>query len=86
MSGSGLSWLLVGAGDIARKRVAPALAASKGSRLAAVCDVNVDGAKALAAAHGAPETYGDLDRALERSAADAVYIATPVWLHAGQAL
>ena len=34
-----VKWLLVGAGDIARKRVAAALAGATDSELVAVCDM-----------------------------------------------
>ncbi|OGD22876.1 MAG: hypothetical protein A2W03_06115 [Candidatus Aminicenantes bacterium RBG_16_63_16] len=77
------NWLLVGAGDIAGKRVAPALAASGG--LVAVCDVVRERAEQTAARHGAPEVYHDLDEALTGTSAEAVYLATPVFLHARQA-
>lgn len=78
-------WLLVGAGDIAQKRVAPALAQTPNSRLVAVCDPARDRAESLARTHGAAAVYADFEEALERTDATAVYLATPVALHAGQA-
>lgn len=81
-----LKWLLVGAGDIARKRVAPALASAPGSALAGICEVRPQAAAALAAEYQVAEVYHDLDAALAGTAADAVYLATPVGLHARQAL
>ncbi len=80
-----MNWLLVGAGDIAGKRVLPALAAAPGSRVAAICDLNAERAAALAAPHGAA-VFTDYARALAEAEADAVYVATPVFLHAPQAL
>jgi predicted dehydrogenase len=80
-----VNWLLVGAGDIARKRVAPALAGAPGSALAAVCDPRLDAALALAADFGGVPVFAELDEALAQSAAEAVYLATPIHLHAGQA-
>jgi predicted dehydrogenase len=76
-----LSWLVVGVGDITRKRVLPAILAEPRSRLAGI--VTRDPAKA--------EPYGvrsfsDLDSALAGSDATAVYIATPVFLHAPQTI
>jgi predicted dehydrogenase len=76
-----LSWLVVGVGDITRKRVLPAILAEPRSRLAGI--VTRDPAKA--------EPYGvkswsDLDTALAESDATAVYIATPVFLHAPQTI
>jgi len=76
-----LSWLVVGVGDITRKRVLPAILAEPRSRLAGI--VTRDPAKA--------EPYGvkawsDLDSALAGSDATVVYIATPVFLHAPQTI
>ena len=76
-----LSWLVVGVGDITRKRVLPAILAEPRSRLAGI--VTRDPAKA--------EPYGvrswsDLDSALAASDATVVYVATPVFLHAPQTI
>ncbi len=81
-----VNWLLVGAGDIARKRVAPALAAAPGSALAGVCDPRLEAARELAAQHQASEVYSDWAEALEHTRADAVYLATPIHLHAAHAI
>jgi 1,5-anhydro-D-fructose reductase (1,5-anhydro-D-mannitol-forming) len=74
-------WLLVGGGDIARKRVAPALHESPHSRLVAVCDRVEERARQLAADFGGGKTYTEYDAALADSGIDAVYVATPVHLH-----
>src|SRR6476660_910483 len=76
-----LSWLVVGIGDIPRKRVLPAILAEPHSRLAGI--VTRDPAKA--------EPYGataweNLESALAASESNAVYIATPVFLHAPQTI
>lgn len=78
-----LRWCLAGAGDIAGKRVASALAAS--GELVAVCDVVRERAERAATQFGAREVYADLGEALAATSAEAVYIATPVYLHAQQA-
>ena len=80
-----VDWLLVGPGDIATKRVAPALTEAASSRLAAVCDAVPERAAELARAYGVEEVYADLDEALARTSANAVYFATPVFLHSQQA-
>ena len=82
----GVRWLLVGTGDIARKRVAPALASCAGSRLVGACDIARDRAAALAGELDVGEVYTDLHEALSATSADAVYLATPVSLHAPQAV
>ncbi len=81
-----LKWLLVGTGDIANKRVAPALAEGKKSELVAVCDLRLTEAKKLADKFEVQEVYQDFSQALAESSADAVYLATPIWLHAEHAV
>ena len=80
-SGGAPRWLLVGTGDIVRKRVAPALA----SRLAGVCGGR-ERAAALAQQHGAAEVFVDLETALRETTAEAVYVATQVDRHRPEAL
>jgi len=76
-----VSWLVVGIGDITTKRVLPAILAEPRSRLAGI--VTRDPAKA--AAYGVPG-WIDLADGLAQSGADAVYVATPVFLHAPQTI
>jgi predicted dehydrogenase len=76
-------WLLVGAGEIAGKRVASALVSS--GELVAVCDIVRERAEQTAAQLGVHEVYYELEEALARTSANAVYLATPVFLHAPQA-
>jgi 1,5-anhydro-D-fructose reductase (1,5-anhydro-D-mannitol-forming) len=82
---SPLRWLVVGAGDIARKRVVPALLADPHSRVVAVCDLDRDRAGTLAATCGA-QVFNHYDAALASAPADAVYLCTPVGLHVPQAM
>ena len=81
-----VKWLLVGAGDIARKRVAAALAGATDSELVAVCDMVRENARALATEYQLSEVFSNLDEALEKTSANAVYVATPVWLHVQHAV
>ena len=81
-----INWLLVGTGDIAGKRVASALVAARGSCLIAVCDRMVERAQTLGARFGVEKVYADFGEALDKSGANAVYIATPVDLHVPQAI
>ncbi|MGA3324123.1 MAG: Gfo/Idh/MocA family oxidoreductase [Terriglobia bacterium] len=76
-----LKWLVIGIGDITTKRVIPALLAEKRSELWGI--VTRDPAKA--APYGA-RVFTDLDAALGTGGADAVYVASPVFLHAPQTL
>lgn len=76
-----LRWLVVGIGDISTKRVLPAILAEPRSQLAGI----VTRTPAKAERYQVP-AWSDLDAALAQSAADAVYIATPVFLHAPQTI
>ena len=76
-----LSWLVIGVGDITTKRVLPAILAEKRSRLAGI--ITRDATKA--APYGVP-TFPTLEAALGKSEAAAVYVASPVFLHAAQSI
>jgi predicted dehydrogenase len=80
-----LKWLLVGTGDIAAKRVMPAITAEPRSELVAVCDTVEERARTAAASSGA-RVFSSLDDALLAPDIDAVYLATPVSLHVPQAI
>ena len=79
-----VNWLLVGTGDIAKKRVAPALAQVKSSKLVSVCDLLPERARTLADEYEVSEVFCDFGKALKETSANAVYLATPVGLHAKQ--
>jgi len=79
-------WGLIGCGDIADKRVAPALRETPGSALVAVARAQAELAAEFAARHGAARFYADWRELLRDREIDAVYVATPVRLHAEQAV
>jgi predicted dehydrogenase len=74
-----LKWLVIGIGDITTKRVLPALLAEPRATLAGI--VTRDPAKAER--YQVP-AWTNLQAALDKSGADAVYVASPVFLHAPQ--
>ncbi len=76
-----LNWLVIGIGDITTKRVIPAIEAEPRSVLYGV--VSRDRAKGE---RYAGRVWTDLDSALSDPGVDAVYVATPVFLHAPQTL
>jgi 1,5-anhydro-D-fructose reductase (1,5-anhydro-D-mannitol-forming) len=76
-----LNWLVVGIGDITTKRVLPAILAEPRSKLVGI--VTRDPRKAEA--YRVP-AWTNIEDALEESGADAVYVATPVFLHASQSI
>ena len=85
MSAENIKWLLVGTGDIVRKRVAAALTAAAGGTVAGICGGR-ERAEAIADEFGIAEVYDDMDAALAGCDADAVYVATPVYRHRPEAI
>ena len=81
-----LRWGLIGSGDIARKRVAPALRDLASCDLVAVCRGRAELAEAFAREFGARRWYPSPRELLADPEIDAIYIATPVHLHAAQAI
>ena len=77
-----MKWGLVGCGDISRKRVAPALVDLDNSELAAINRARADLMPAFASDFNVDRTYAHWRDLLSDSEIDAVYIATPVNLHA----
>jgi predicted dehydrogenase len=76
-----LNWIVIGIGDIATRRVIPAIQAEPRSRLYGL--VTRDPAKA--STYGV-QAWGTLDEALADPAVHAVYVGTPVFLHAPQTI
>ena len=81
-----LRWGLIGCGDIARRRVAPALRALPNCELLAVSRADATRAAAFAQEFGARRWYADGFELLADEEIAAVYLATPVYLHAAQAI
>lgn len=81
-----LRWGLIGAGDIVRKRVAAALRETDGSELVAVTRRNAAATEAAAEEFGARIAIPDWRELIKSPEIDAVYIATPVYLHAEQTI
>ena len=86
MSSPRVGWGLIGCGDISRKRVAPALRDSASCELVAVSRARPELAEAFAREFNAPRWYSDWRELLLDQEIDAVYIATPVHLHAEQTI
>src|SRR5256885_13468727 len=80
-----LNWIVIGIGDIATRRVIPAIQTQPGSRLYGL--VTRDHAKA---APYNTRVWSSLDEALAdtnvRTEVQAIYVGTPVFLHAPQAI
>jgi len=79
-------WLLVGTGDIAAKRVAPALSSTEGGTLTAICGIDKPTGMAFAQRFNVDRVYDNLNEALKDSDINAVYLATPVNRHVEHAI
>jgi len=77
-----VNWVVAGIGDIARKRVIPAIQAEPRSALYGF----VTRTPAKAAAYPGARTWASVEEAIADPAVDAVYIALPVALHADAAI
>ncbi|MEI2723956.1 MAG: Gfo/Idh/MocA family oxidoreductase [Verrucomicrobiota bacterium] len=71
---------IIGAGVIANYMV-PAFTEGQGAVAVAVADVNTEAAQKIATATGATRIYADYQQLLTDSEVDAVYLATPPFLH-----
>ncbi len=79
---SKLKAVVVGAGLISQKKHIPAFMRARGKvELAAICDLNLDGAKTAASKFGIPKAYGDLAEMLDKERPDIVDICTPPQTH-----
>lgn len=76
------SWGILGAGDIARKHMAPAMQNAPGHRLAAIMRRDPLQAQAFAADFGVDRVYTSAQDLVNDPTLDAVYIATPPSSHA----
>ncbi len=81
-----VAWGLVGCGDIARKRVAPALRDLESCELVSVSRADAARAETFAKEFGAKRWHADWRELIEDPGVEAVYVATPVHLHAEQAV
>ena len=81
-----LCWGIIGAGDIARKQTARAIQMTENAELVAVMSRSMENAQAFAGEFGAARAYDSTASLLGDPAVEAVYIATPVYLHAENVL
>lgn len=81
-----LKWGLIGCGDISRKRVAPALRDLPNCDFVAVSRAHFELAESFAKEFGAHKSYQHWQDLIADQEIDAVYLATPVHLHAEQTI
>ncbi len=77
---------VIGAGGIANRRTIPGMLLACNAELEAVMEINIELAESLKEKHGAKKAYDSVEALLADPDIDAVYIASPVFLHAQQAM
>ncbi len=81
-----LGWAIVSTGRHPDQKMAPAVNAAEDAELVAVVSRDLGRAQEFAAKHGAPAAYDDYDAMLRDPAVQVVYLASPNFLHADQAV
>ena len=81
-----LGWAIAGIGSHADLKIAPAIARAQDSRLVAVYSRDQGRADAFAEKHGADAGYSSLDAMLADPRVEAVFVASPNYLHAPQTI
>ncbi|MCL2164117.1 MAG: Gfo/Idh/MocA family oxidoreductase [Oscillospiraceae bacterium] len=81
-----LRWGVIGAGGIADRRTIPGLLLAKNAELTAIMEVTDDFSQRLRQKYSVPHAYSDEYELLKDAEVDAVYIASPVEMHAKQAM
>ena len=79
-------WGVIGAGGIAERRTIPGMMLCDNAELVAVMEINMELAEKCRAKWGCKKAYDKEEDLLADPEIDAVYIATPVFLHAKQAM
>ena len=79
-----VAWAIVGSGGFARRRMLPAMSASELAVVHTLVSRDPAAARDVADEFGASKVTADLAEAVADPAVEAVYIATPVFLHAPQ--
>jgi 1,5-anhydro-D-fructose reductase (1,5-anhydro-D-mannitol-forming) len=76
-----IAWGIIGAGDVCEKKSGPALYKAPGSQLAAITKRKPDAAADFAARHNVGRWYTDPAELIGDDTVEAVYVATPPYLH-----
>jgi predicted dehydrogenase len=79
-------WGILGFGDVVERKSGKAFSQAPGSRLVAVMARNPEKAAAYAARHGVVKWFSKAEDLIADDEVDAVYIATPPYLHAPQTI
>ena len=77
-----LGWAIIGAGTHPHLKIAPAMHAARDTELVAAYSRDRERAETFAQSHNAEAAYDSLDALLRDSRVDAVFVASPNYLHA----
>jgi predicted dehydrogenase len=77
----GISWGIIGCGNVTEVKSGPAFNKVPGSSLVAVMRRNAEKAADYAQRHGVPKWYADADELIQDPEVNAIYIATPPESH-----
>ena len=81
-----VKWGVIGAGGIADRRTIPGMLLADNAELVSVMEIDTAFAQKLCAKYGAKRAYTRAQALVEDPEIDAVYIASPVFAHAQQAM
>ncbi len=81
-----IRWGVIGAGGIADRRTLPGMMQCSNAKLISIMEVDPEVSSRLRLKYDAKRAYTDEDQLLADAEIDAVYIASPVYLHAKQAM
>ena len=76
-----IRWGIIGAGNVAEFKSGPALMQAPGSTVVAVMRRDAEKARDFALRYGVPRWYADVDALVADPEVDAVYVASPHYLH-----
>ena len=79
-------WGVIGAGGIADRRTLPGMMQAKNAELVSVMEIDAGFSEQLRVKYGAKRAYTTAQQLVEDPEIDAVYIASPVFAHAQQAM
>lgn len=81
-----VNWGVIGCGGIADRRTIPGMMQAKNARLVAVMDVVPEATRRVQEKYACPKSYDTAEALLADPEIQAVYIATPVYLHKDQVI
>ena len=81
-----LRWAIIGAGRHPHLKIAPAMHAARDTKLVAVYSRDRQRAETFAQNHNVEAAYDSVDTLLQDSGVDAVFVASPNYLHAAHTL